>query len=58
MSPEQKEDLEEYQKEVDAELDNILTDEQKERLKAKSGGAALPGQNHVTVQTDPAQSDR
>jgi hypothetical protein len=51
MSPEQKKELDAFQKEVDARLDKILTDEQKERLREVSSfgpggfaGLALPGQ--------------
>ena len=51
MSPEQKKDLDEFQKEIDSKLDSTLTDEQKKRLREKDGsgsgaigGFALPGQ--------------
>jgi hypothetical protein len=43
MSPAQKVDIAAFQEEVDSRLDRILTGEQKERLRAKGGGAALPG---------------
>jgi Arylsulfotransferase (ASST) len=43
MSPGQKKEIEQVQQEVDSRLDRILTAEQKERLRAMSGGASLPG---------------
>ncbi len=51
MSREQKKDLDDFQHEVDAELDRILSGEQKDRLRTMSGsepegsgGFAAPGQ--------------
>jgi hypothetical protein len=51
MSPEQRKDLDELQKEVDSGLDQIFTEAQKRRLREGSGfgrggigGLALPGQ--------------
>jgi Arylsulfotransferase (ASST) len=51
LSPEQKKQLDEFQQEVQAQLDRILTDEQRKRLPARSGhsrggigGLPAPGQ--------------
>jgi hypothetical protein len=51
LSPEQKKALDEFQKVMDAGLDKVLTDEQKQHFRARSGlgsgrsgSSALPGQ--------------
>ncbi len=44
MSPEQRKDMDEFQRKIGAALENILKVEQKKRLGEGSGGFALPGQ--------------
>jgi hypothetical protein len=46
MSPEQKKDLDDFQNELDAQLEKTLTDEQRKRARDTigSGGFAVPGQ--------------